>query len=155
MSALVIGVGQADRSDDAVGLLVAAEVRRTATAVDVVTVSSPTRLVDTWEGRNDVVVVDAIRTGRPAGAVTLVEVGNRPLPVHPGAGGSHGFGVAEAIELGRALGRLPRRLVVVGVEAASFALGAEPTPEVVAAVPAAAEAVLRALTAAADDGGVR
>lgn len=155
MSALVIGVGQADRGDDAVGPLVAAEVRRVAPTVDVVTVSSPTRLVETWEGRDDVAVVDAVRTGRPAGAITLVEVGNRPLPARPGAGGSHGFGVAEAVELGRALGRLPRHLVVVGVEAATFGVGAEPTPEVVVAVPAAARAVLGAVGAAAPEMEVR
>ncbi len=155
MSALVIGVGQTDRSDDAVGLLVAAEVGRIAPAVDVVTVTSPTRLVDAWEGRDDVAVVDAVRTGRSAGAITLVEVGNRPLPARPGAGGSHGFGVAEAVELGRALGRLPRHLVVVGVEASTFAIGAELTPEVVAAVPAAARAVLGAVAAAAHEMEVR
>ena len=155
MNALVIGVGQHDRGDDAVGLLVAAEVRRTAPAVDVVTVTSPSRLVESWEGRDDVAVVDAIRTGRPAGAVTLVEVGDRPLPARPGAGGSHGFGVAEAVELGRALGRLPRRLVIVGVEAGTFAIGADLTPEVVAAVPAATQAVLRAVAAAAQESEVR
>jgi len=155
VSALVIGVGQPDRGDHAVGLLVAAEVRRTAPAVDVVTVSSPTRLIDTWGGRDAVAVVDAVRTGRPAGAIALVEVGDRPLPARPGAGGSHGFGVAEAVELGRALGRLPHHLIVVGVEAATVAIGAEPTPEVVAAVPAAAEAVLDAITAVVPEMEIR
>jgi hydrogenase maturation protease len=150
MSALVIGVGQADRGDDAVGPLVAAEVRRTAPAVDVVTVDSPTRLLDSWQGRDVVVVVDAVRTGRPAGAITLVEVGHRPLPARPGAGGSHGFGVAEAVELGRVLGRLPSHLVVVGVEAATFAIGAGLTPAVVAAVPAATEAALRTVASGSE-----
>jgi hydrogenase maturation protease len=155
MSALVIGVGQAGRADDVVGLLVAAEVRRTTPAVDVVTLDSPTRLLDTWEDRDDVVVVDAIRTGRSPGTITLVEVGDRRLPARAGAGGSHGFGVAEAVELGRTLGRLPRRLVIVGVEAATFAIGAEVTPDVVAAVPAARQAVLGALAAAPQESQVR
>lgn len=145
MSALVIGVGQPHRGDDAVGLAVADQVRRAEPACEVVTVSSPTRLVDLWEGRDDVVVVDALRTAGPAGRVVVVEVGSDPLPARPGAGGSHGFGVAEAVELGRSLDRLPRRLAVVGVTAETFTQGAELTPVVAAAVEPAAQEVLRLL----------
>ena len=90
-------------------------------------------------------VVDAVRTGRAPGEVTVVEVGAHALPARPGADGSHGFGVAEAVELGRALDRLPRRLVVVGVEAATFSTGAAVTPAVADAVGAATEAVTTAL----------
>ncbi len=52
------------------------------------------------------------------------------------------MGLAEAVELARALGRLPARLVVYGIEAASFETGAEPS----AAVRAAAESVADAAT---------
>ena len=37
---------------------------------------------------------------------------------------THAFGVGDAVELARALGRLPRRVVVYGVEGADFAAGA-------------------------------
>ena len=47
------------------------------------------------------------------------------------------------VELGRALGRLPDRLVVVGVEAEGFDHGAPLTPQVAAAVPIAAARVCR------------
>ena len=145
MTALVVGVGQPDRCDDAAGLLVAEEVRRRAPRCEVVTVTSPTRLIDVWDGRDDVVVVDAVRTGRDPGEVSVVEVTERPLPARPGAGGSHGFGIAEAVELARSLDRLPRRLVVVGIEAGSFAQGSEMTPAVTAAAAGAVRAVLEAL----------
>jgi hydrogenase maturation protease len=45
------------------------------------------------------------------------------------------------VELGRALGRLPNRLVVVGVEAERFDHGAPLSPHVAAAVPVAAARV--------------
>jgi hydrogenase maturation protease len=52
------------------------------------------------------------------------------------------------VELGRALGRLPGRLLVVGVEASRFDRGAPMSEPVASAVPEAARAVLSAL-----DGG--
>jgi hydrogenase maturation protease len=42
--------------------------------------------------------------------------------------------VAEGIELARALGQLPRSLVLVGISAKRFDLGAPMTPEVERAV---------------------
>ena len=153
MTALVIGLGQPDRGDDAVGLLVAEEVRRSAPRVDVVTVMSPARLIDTWADREHVVVVDAVRTGGASGQVSVIEVGDRPLPARPGAGGSHGFGVAEAVELARALDRLPERLLIVGVEASAFGQGAGMTPAVAGAVGPAARAVLAELPVDAVEGG--
>ena len=46
---------------------------------------------------------------------------------------SHGFGVAEAIALARALGTLPQHCIVYAIEAADFTPGSRPTPEVTAA----------------------
>ena len=40
----------------------------------------------------------------------------------------------EALELGRALGRAPRRVVLLGVEGAAFAMGDPLTPSVEAAL---------------------
>ena len=56
-------------------------------------------------------------------------------------GGTHAFGLAEAVELARALRRLPQRLVLVGVEAVGFDYGAPLSPEVAAAVHGAVDTV--------------
>ena len=91
-----------------------------------------------------------MRSGTPTGAVRVLEtgVGGEPLPesawAGTGRGGTHAFGVAAAVELARALRRLPPRVVLVGVEAAAFDHGAPLTPEVAAAMPDAVDAVLRA-----------
>jgi hydrogenase maturation protease len=47
---------------------------------------------------------------------------------------SHAFGVAEGIELARALGRLPCRLIVIGIEGIRFDHGESPSAEVAKAV---------------------
>ena len=126
MSALVVGIGNPSRGDDAVGPLVAERVARLGlVGVEVVTHDEPLALVEHLAGRDDVVVVDAVRSsgGRP-GTVHVIRVGPAPLHRDPVALGSHGLGVVDAVELARALGRLPRRLTLVGVEAEGIEVGA-------------------------------
>lgn len=58
---------------------------------------------------------------------------------------THALTVAEAIELARSLGRLPARLVVVGIEGQSFEAGAEPVAAVADAIEPATAKVLELL----------
>jgi hydrogenase maturation protease len=57
------------------------------------------------------------------------------------------MGLADAIELARALGALPPRVVAFGIEGRSFAAGSELTPEVEAAVDEVAESILEEVRA--------
>lgn len=126
MTRLVVGVGNPSRGDDAIGPLVAERVARLGLAgVEVVTHDEPLALVEHLAGHEDVVVVDAVRSrgGRP-GTVHVIRVGSTPLRRDPVALGTHGLGVAEAVELARALGRLPQRLTLVGVEVQDVEVGA-------------------------------
>jgi hydrogenase maturation protease len=61
------------------------------------------------------------------------------------AASTHTLGVGEAIELARALGRLPGRVVLYGIEAERIAAGAELTPAVSSAVDEVVERVLAEL----------
>jgi hydrogenase maturation protease len=148
---LVIGLGAPDRGDDAVGPAVARAVAARLPHVAVVDHEDPTGLLDVWRDHTPVVVVDAVVSGAPAGALHWLETGQAaPRPgleawAHCGHPSSHAVGLAEMVELGRALGRLPERLVVVGVEAARFDHGAPLTPAVADAVLVAADRVCTAL----------
>ena len=146
-SAIVIGVGNAWAGDDAAGLLVARMVRaRVPAGVKVIEhEGEPTALLDEWPGAALAVVVDATSGGGRPGEVRLMDATDAPLPAHFTGTSTHAFGLAEAIELGRALGRLPERLLVVGVEGARFEAGAEPSAAVGAALDAAADEVLSLL----------
>jgi hydrogenase maturation protease len=140
---LVVGLGHPDRGDDGVGLAVARQAARLlGDGVTVLEQQDPAGLLDTWAGARLVVVTDAVRSGRrPPGTVQVLHACHGPLPVRTGAGGTHGFGLAEVIELGRALGRMPPELVIVGVEAQQFQLGEPLSPQVAAAVQMAAQTV--------------
>jgi hypothetical protein len=54
--------------------------------------------------------------------------------------------VAEAVELGRALGRLPPSLRIYGIEAGQFELGSPPSREVLAAVEELARRIAQEVT---------
>ena len=144
---LVIGIGNPDRGDDAVGLAVARKVRDTAPGD--VTVreldGDQLKLLDVWDGADEVYVVDAVCSGGQPGATYRFDV-TGPLGARFAHRGTHTFSLAEVIELARALGRLPARLAGYGIEATTFALGAGLSPEAEAAADAVAGQILDELT---------
>jgi hydrogenase maturation protease len=151
-AALVVGLGNTDRGDDGVGPAVARGITTLRLpAVEVLVHEDPTDLIELWSGRSLAVVVDALCSGAPAGTVSVLRTGvdGERLPdaawAATGRGGTHAFGLATAVELARALRRLPDRLVVVGVEAAAFDDGAPLSPAVEAAVPEAVAAIVGVL----------
>ncbi len=146
---VVIGVGNALGGDDAAGLLVARRVRERVAGIDVVEhEGDPTGLVELLDGAGGAVIVDALRSGSPPGTVRRFDAGAAPLPVRlRGSTSTHAVGLADAIELARTLGRLPARLVVIGIEGERFTAGAAHTPAVEAGIAAATAAVLAELTA--------
>ena len=147
--ARLIGLGNAIRGDDAVGLLVARRARQIAgDDVEVLELEGePLDLIGAWESAGAVVVVDAVRSGAQPGTIVTHDVLASPLPAGLAAASTHALGLAEAVELARSLGRLPERLVIVGVEAADLTPGAPPTAPVAAAVGAAAAQALATLSA--------
>ena len=56
------------------------------------------------------------------------------LPSPPRSTSTHGLGLGEAIELARAMGELPSRIVVYGIEGRDFARGRGLSREVEAAL---------------------
>lgn len=152
---LVVGLGRSDCGDDGVGPAVADAVaaRSPGRTGVVVRTEDPTALLDLWEGHDHVVVVDAVVTGDVPGTVHRLDLGSDAPPLssrawaETGRAGTHAFGLAATVELGRALHRLPRRVVVVGVEAGCLDLGTTLSSPVAEAVEAAVELVWREVAA--------
>jgi hydrogenase maturation protease len=145
---IVIGLGNPDRGDDAAGIQVARQVA--AERLDVLTLEfdDPSEALDAWDPEDTVVLADAISSGGHPGDIHVVDVIERKLPAGRwSAAGTHAFGLAALVELARSLDLMPRRLVVVGIEAGQFQPGAPMSEAVRAAVPAAVEAVCAAIDA--------
>lgn len=132
MNTVVVCVGNTYRGDDAAGLVAGERLRgRVPSTVRVVECEQePTRLLDAWAGADVALVVDACSSGAPAGTVHRFDASDGPLPARVFRSSTHAFGVGDAIEMARALGRLPKRVLVYGVEGADFTAGAELTPAV-------------------------
>ena len=136
-------MGNAFRGDDAAGLEVARLLQGTLPpgAQLVEREGEPTALMDAWEGAEGLWLVDAVASGAPAGTVHRLDAGDQELPAGLFRASTHAFGLAEAVELARALGRLPDRTVVFGIEGTRFDAGEELSPEVAAAVTKVAAAL--------------
>jgi hydrogenase maturation protease len=141
---LVIGIGNEFRRDDAAGLMAAKELKdRALPGLDVVLHHGEgTGLMALWKGRERVVVIDAVSSGRPAGHLHLVDAARDAIPPDLTPFSSHVFGLAGAVELARDLGELPQILWIIGVEGGDFSFGQEPGPEVVLALPKAIDMVI-------------
>ncbi len=137
---LVIGIGNEFRHDDAAGLAVARKVASMAgpRVLALEQTGAAADLIEAWRGRDAVAIVDASCGGGQPGTVHRFEfIDGKPSRdvYHPSwelagpllaaslLGSSHQFGVAEAIELGRTLGSLPRRLVVFAIEGQDYSMG--------------------------------
>jgi hydrogenase maturation protease len=130
---LIIGCGNPDRSDDAAGVLVARRLRELGIPAEEFG-GDASALIDAWSGEANVIVVDAMKSGSPAGTIRIWDARTSDFPACQFRCSTHGFGVAEAIELARAIDRLPCKLVVVGIEGIRFEWGESSSAEVAEAI---------------------
>jgi hydrogenase maturation protease len=140
---LVIGIGNEFRTDDALGLFVARELVRRHPAHVIVREADGegASLLEMWEGWKRVVLVDALSSGEPAGLVHRVDVMEEHFSKELFHASTHAFGVAEAVEMARQLGRLPVKLVLFGIEGKLFEPGVGLTDPVVKSIPELLHAV--------------
>ncbi len=137
MAALIIGCGTWDRGDDAAGLLVVRLLRERGIEAREHT-GDGLALIQTWQGAAEVILIDAAITGAPPGTISRWD-GSAPVRGGSERASSHAFGVAEAVQLARTLGKLPPRFLLYGIEGCNFRLGTAASPEVAAAARALAD----------------
>ncbi|HSK22193.1 MAG TPA: hydrogenase maturation protease [Egicoccus sp.] len=143
MTTLVYGVGHPDRGDDAAGWLVADRlVAGPELWVRRVTADPASLLTDpAWDDAEHVIIVDAVCTGAPVGTVSVLDAGELLAGGVPTGGGTHDLGLVTILRLAGALGRLPRDLRVIGIEAREFGAGADADPAVYRAAVSVADAI--------------
>ena len=144
---LVIGIGNPQRGDDGLGLVVVKTLRsRLGDGAPRLRClpGDATGLLSAWEGEDCVLVIDALAAPTPPadrGPVWRIDARTDALPALHERASSHGLGLAEAVELARSLDRLPRRLVVFAVRGECFERQEALSPAAQAAVLPAVEAL--------------
>ena len=130
---MIIGIGTEISGDDAAGLLAARRLRELG--IEALDYSGEVLgLLDLWEGASSVILIDAMRSGRPPGSVVVLDARDAPWTGEQLSISTHGLGLFEAFSLAELLGRMPSCVVIYGIEGGSFEPGSPVSPEVLAGV---------------------
>lgn len=140
---LVLGIGNILLGDEGIGVRVVEAMRDLDLPAGVELADGGTMgpaLADLLEGRDKVIVIDAVTAGGPPGAIyrltaedLLAEDGRR-LSLHE-------LGLVEALRLSRQAGRPPLQVVVLGVQPAEMSWGLALSPRLQATIPRLIELV--------------
>ncbi len=151
---LVIGLGNPDRGDDAIGAVVAQALlgRLPADVAVKVRRGDMLALIQDWEGFDALVCIDATAPLDEPGRICRIDLRSMELPRNFGFTSSHAMGLPEAIELARSLHLAPRQIIVYGIEGRSFDRGVPLTPAVAAAARAVADQVVAEVDRLRGDG---
>lgn len=127
----IIGIGNRTAGDDAVGVFAARHARIAAgPGVDVIEAGmAGLAILDLMEGADQVFLIDAVRSGQPEGTILRMEIPRdldrmKLLAWSAATCSTHAFGLADALTMGSALGLLPARLIVYGIELSHLTMGA-------------------------------
>jgi hydrogenase maturation protease len=134
---LLLGIGNGFRKDDGLGPEVLKRLQQAKLqSVELQTQSGEgSSLMAAWQGYEQVLLVDAVCSGAQAGTLFELEASEQPIPSRFFHYSTHAFSVAEAIEMAKALGELPRSLTLFGIEGADFGSGTGLSQIVLAALP--------------------
>lgn len=118
-SVLVIGIGSPQGSDslgwEVIKMLQQDRALNGQAGLKMLCLDRPgTHLLDVMQTSDNVILVDALSASRPLGSLVRVTVDD--IDTMSSVTSTHGIGVAETLQLGRTLQRLPRQLVLLGLE---------------------------------------
>jgi hydrogenase maturation protease len=149
---LIIGIGNPDRGDDAIGREVVRRLlgRLPAGVEALHHPGEATALLHCLQEAEVAFLVDAAVSGVEPGTVRRFDAAERALPSGLADVSSHGFGLAQALELARALGSVPRRCIVYAIEGRQFEPGTPLSPETAHAAAGVADRILDELRSTAN-----
>jgi hydrogenase maturation protease len=138
MKTLVVGIGSTIRGDDGVGVRAALQLKARCSngRFDVIELGTAgLTLLDSVEGYDRLILLDAIVTGAPPGTVHELTGKQVTASAHLGAG--HEADLATTLALGRKLSKhMPKDVIVLAVEVRDLhSFSEQLAPEVEAAIP--------------------
>lgn len=131
----VVGLGNAWRGDDAVGLLTAERLEQQAIAgIEVLRLETPDwQMFEGLRSEDHLIVIDGCLNGSPPGTILRLDIhelstcGLRHCS-------SHGLGLAHWLAMAAALGEETGRLLIYAVSIGQTKMGAPLSPEVAQAI---------------------
>jgi hydrogenase maturation protease len=130
---LIVGCGNAAAGDDSAGIEIVRRLSESGDCgCDLRAETAPSvELLDIFPLADVILFVDAVTSGGVPGTLYLTPLPSKELqPSALGSLSSHGWGLAEALKLARALGRTVPPLFLLGIEAGTVTQGAPRSPAV-------------------------
>ena len=129
---ILIGIGNEYRCDDSIGLHVVRTLKEQNLPDTIVVESNGdgAELIELFSSARTVILIDAVSSGGIPGTVYQFDAHKQPIPAQLTFQSTHAFGVGEAIELARVLGKLPPILLVYAIEGEDFSTGIRLTAKV-------------------------
>ena len=133
----IVGIGNEIRRDDGTGIYVVCSLKEILPSeIDVIEISDDiSKLLEINDYYNKVIIIDAVRSHNNPGKIYRYDLRTQKLPVIFSNYSTHSFNLAEAIELGLKLNKLPPELIIYGIEGKNFETGVGLSDEVLKAVP--------------------
>jgi hydrogenase maturation protease len=129
---LIIGIGNEFRSDDGAGIICARKIKErvNSNASVIENNGDGAILIESWEGFDNVILVDSISSGAIPGTIHKFDGIKDEFPNENTIHSSHLFSVADAIKTSKIMNKLPGNLVIYGIEGKSYKLGSKISSEV-------------------------
>jgi hydrogenase maturation protease len=142
---LILGIGNILLKDEGIGVHVAQTMEGMSLPHDVEVMDGGTMGIDLLyyiEGREKVVVIDAIRAGDKPG--TIYRFTDKNLAQKKDLlRTAHGIDITDAINTARLLGTKPDKIIFIGVEPEDISEGLELTPTIQQRIPKIIELVIK------------
>lgn len=152
MRVMVLGIGNVLMTDEGIGIRVVNDLESRFRFPDSVEImdggTSGMELLDPISGLDHLIVVDAVRSGDPAGTLIRLEDDEVPALFQTRLS-PHQLGLSDVLATLLLMGEFPKHLVLLGCEPLKLETHMGLTPEVEAAVEPLIEAVLAELKAIA------
>lgn len=144
MNALVLGIGNLLLQDEGAGVRAVEEYARRFTLPAGVELldggTSGIELLHYIQRRDLLIIVDAVRCGKPPGTLYRLEDTEVPALFHKKIS-PHQLGLSELLAIAHVTGQMPRKVVLLGIEPKSIDTGLELSAEVGGMIGALAEMI--------------
>jgi len=133
---LILGIGNKFRSDDGAGVVAAEKVKQLGMdKFDVKILDGEgSEIMEAWKDYDDVIIIDAVQKNGSAGKIHEINANDMVLKSDFFNYSSHAFGLAEAINVAKVMDKLPKFLIVYGIEGDHFQFDTKLTAKVEKAV---------------------
>ena len=141
-SVAIVGIGNNLLTDDGAGIHALNRFAGEHADEDVDCIDGGTvglALLDRLSAHDGLIALDAMILGKKPGTVTVLQGEDMDTHLRNQRGSVHEVGLSDLMDALRLRGELPDHRALIGIEPANMDWGTEPTPQVAAAVPQAAD----------------